>query len=224
MSTAVEQVSASVPDLVRTPALDITAEDVALPRIYVAQFTSQAVKDGLVKPGALYAASGSDDPDPQILATPGNKDGVAEDKAITFHVLGLVKGWSHSEDGGDLQTWRFDDPDRHPDAWVTYTYSVALPEIDDQVPYRWLLTRSARNTARGINTVLVKNAATAPSYGTAFAAFTAHRSNAKGEWYVPRVKPIEAKKENVEIAERLAVMVSNANPADINATGEEPAI
>lgn len=218
-STAVEKAApAQVPDLVRTPALEITAEDVALPRIYLGQYMTEAVKHKLVDFGDVFTASGPDDPDPQVLWKLNSKD-----EGVLFHVLALKKGKSFS-DGGELQLYDYDDPSAPAEAWITYNYTVALPEVDEEVPYKLLLTRTGRNTAKQINTVLKKNEGRGPAWATGFRLTAVQRENAKGEFVVPRIAVVnEPPIEAVKSAETLALMIAGST-AEYHSTGEEPAI
>jgi hypothetical protein len=217
-SQAVAQRDSQVPDLVRTPALTITAEDVALPRLYIGQFMSKAVQDQLVKPGCIFSATGQDDGDPQILYDPSAKDA----KGVVFYVIGLRKGKSISE-GGELVLFDYDDTSAPPDAWVTYNYTVAVPDIDTDVPFKLLLTRTGRPAALKINTVLKKNGITGPSWVNAFELTTAPRENAKGKFFVAQVKPIEAVATHAEAVEQLAIVMSGA-VTEYSAPSEQPAI
>ncbi len=219
-STAVaERSQSAVPDLVRTPALTITAEDVALPRIYIGQFMSKAVQDQLVKPGCIYAATGQDDPDPNVLWDKSTK---GDNPGVLFYVIGLRKGKSIS-DGGELQLFDFDDPNAPADAWVTYNYSVLVPEVDVEVPFKLLLTRTGRPAALQINTVLKKNAIKGPAWHNAFRLTTAERENAKGKFFVARVAIAETDQEQIAVAESMALMMSSAVVSH-GSTSEEPAI
>lgn len=208
----------ALPSLINTPAMQITAEDVALPRLYVGQFMSKAVQDDLVKMGDIYSSTGADDPDPVVLWSLKEKD----TPGILFHVTGLRKGKSYS-DGGELSLWDYDDPSAPAEAWVTYNYTLVLPEIDEQVPFKLLLTKTGRPTALQINTVLARRATAGPSWTNAFRLTSAERSNAKGKYAVARVQSVEAEKKNVEIAEKLAVVMSSA-ATEFKSTGETPAI
>lgn len=205
-----------VPDLVRTPALVITAEDVALPAIKIGQFMSKHVQRQEVKAGQIFASTGQDDPDPQVLWSPGDKEGVL------FHVLTLRKGKSLSE-GGELVLWDFDDPDAPPEASVTYNYTVACPDIDVDVPFKLLLTRTGTPAARNINTILKKNQNTGPAWDVAFRLTAAERENAKGKFFVARVGQAEVTKESIKVAEQLGLLMS-AVSIEHQATGEQPAI
>lgn len=210
-----KQEQAAVPDLVRTPALEITAEDVALPRLYIGQFMSNHVQEKAVSEGDIYVANGADDPDPKVLY-----DGAGDGALV--HVLSLRKRKSASVDG-ELELFDFDDPNAPEDAWVTYNYVIALPEYDTEVPAKWLLTRTGRPTAQRINTVLKKNEGRLPSYANAFRVTTAERKNEKGKFFVPQLRAVEANEEHVKVAESLAIMVSG-NTAEATSRGEEPAI
>lgn len=218
MSDALEKTNSNVPDLVRTPALEIGAEDVALPRLKIGQYMSDQVKQSLVKPGAVFVSLGSDDPDPQSLWEPG------DDEGVVIHVLGMTRGKSVSE-GGELVLFDYNDPDAPPDAWVTYNYVVAIPEHVQDVPAKWLLTRTGRPAAQQMNTVLARQAGSKAPYEIAFEVSTAKRENKKGEFFVPRVKFVEAKKENIEISVNLSQLIAGHNISEAPAEREaEPAI
>lgn len=212
-----EATKGSVPALVHQPALEIEAEDVALPRMYIGQYMSDHVKDKSsdVAAGDIFSAVGSDDPDPQVLF-----DGDGE--GVLIHVLGLRKGKSLSVDG-ELETWSYDDPDAPAEAWTTYNYFVFLPEVDQDVPYKWLLTRTGKPAAQQINTVLKRAEGRGPSWSVAFRVTTAQRKNRKGEYFVPRVRQVDAEEDHVAQAEKLAQMIAGVS-AEAQATGDEPAI
>jgi len=210
---------ASVPDLVRTPALTITAEDVSVPRLYLGQFMSAAVQEQLVKPGSIYAALSGDDPDPQVLYELGDKK---KDAGVLFYVLGLRKGKSVSEDG-ELKLFDYDDPSAPPDAWVTYNYTCLIPDVDTEVPCKLLLTRSSRQTALKINTVLKRTSIAGPAWINGFKLTAAERENKKGKFFVWQVAQVEATKEHVALSAALAPLLTTA-PSTFASTGEEPAI
>jgi hypothetical protein len=222
-TTELEAQRGGVPALVNTPALEIGAEDVALPKLYLGQFMSEHVQEGRVPAGSIFSATGSDDPDPIVLWEQPKGKAAAKDGPV-FYVLGLRKGKSVS-DGGELQLFDFNDPAAPPEAWVTYNYTVAIPEADEDVPYRWLMTRTGAPSAKGINTVLKRNSVRGPAWINAFQATTKQRENTKGKFFVPVISTVEADPKAVEIAERLAVMISGSS-ADVQAAspGDEPAI
>lgn len=216
MGTDIDRSQSSVPALY-DPASSIDADDIEFPRLYIAQATHQFVQDGLAKSGALVLASGGDDPDPVILAQPGDS------KGVDLHILSLRKSKSDSVDG-ELVRYNFDDPDVPPTAWTVYTYFVALPGVEDDVPVKWILTRSGKPAAQKMNTVLARAAGSAPPFMTAFNLTTAERRDAaKGHrWFVPRVKPIEPSEDAVAVAGKLFDLVNRSGAASRQDT--EPAI
>lgn len=225
MSTITTRES-NLPALVTTPALEIDATDVALSKVYIAHFQSKLVQaeDSELKAGMIFAATGEDDPEPAILWDPKAKE---PNPGVLFHVLGLRKGKSVTVDG-ELQTFAFNDPQAPEDAWVTYGYTIVLPEHDLTEPYRMLFTRTKGPAAKQINKVLKKNEGRGPAWASAFRMTTAFRENAKGKWYVPMIQIVEANPEHVAAAETLAGMVADSSPftppASSRAAADEPAI
>ncbi len=212
---------ASVPALRPTPAMEIDSNDIALPRLAIAQFMSDAVQESRVKPGVLFTSLGKDDPEPVVVWDPEDKKASA---GLTVHVLSMFKGKSLNVDG-ELVRWQFNDPDAPTEAWTTYNYAIALPELDPELPYKWLLTRSGRPAAQQMNMVIMKNATRGPAHELAFNVTTALRSSPKGKWFVPMVAHVEAKAENVQVADNLAALVAQrGQDFDPPSTGDEPAI
>lgn len=194
--------------------LDLGAEDIALPRIKIGQFMTAAVQEGLVKAGDIFSSTGEGDA--EVLATQGDR--------VRFHVLTVTRGRSITVDG-QLLTYGINDPDAPSDAWITYNYVVCLPSVDTDVPFKWLMTRTAAPTAKQINTVLARNSARGPVYALAFDIFTVQKENAKGKYYVPRVAQVEAEAADVDAAAKLAAMVAGSVPEQSASAGAvEPAI
>ena len=102
-----------LPDLYQPPAMDIGAEDLIMPRLYIGQGLSVAVTEGDAKIGDLYIANGKDDPEPNIVWRQGDEGGVL------FSVLGLKRGKSLQVDG-ELETWDYYDPEAPAEARTTY--------------------------------------------------------------------------------------------------------
>lgn len=187
----------SVPALAPTPATTIGAEDIAVPKLYVGNYLSEAVRSQLVKFGDVFLALGADDQEPNVLWSLGS-----DDPGVLFHVLHLKKGKSWS-DGGPLQLYDYDDPSAPADAKVTYNYVLFLPEVDPDMPAKLLLTKSGTPTAQKINTVLVRNAASGPSWSNAFRLTTVKRKNDKGEYAVAQVVVAQADQKHVKQASEL---------------------
>lgn len=222
MTAVATREKSQVPALTPTPALAITADDIALPRLYIGQFMSQAVQEKLVDMGDIYSGTNAEDPDPEVLWKLSDKD--TGKLGVLFHVLALRKGKSYN-DGSGLQLFDFDDPSAPADAWVTYNYTLACPELDIDVPYKWTLTRTGRPAAQKVNTVLAKQIAAGPSYIHAFRATTAERSNTKGKYAIAQVAQVEATQDNIAVAEKLFLIVgSNAGSSSYEPTGSQPEI
>jgi hypothetical protein len=212
MSTELANTKGSVPALRHDPSTQIERTDLALPRLYIAQDMHSAVQEGFVKRGSIFVATDSEDPSPDVLSPPGG-DGVR------FYYLGLRKGKSLSVNG-ELFTYRYDDPDAPAEAWTTYTYFVYLPAYADDLPVRWLLTRTGRPTAQKINTVLARQAGKGPLHEVAFEVTAFQKQNDKGKFFVPRVQPTEARANEVEIAADLASTFGDSGATQ----SDEPAI
>lgn len=199
MSNAVAPYEAPpVPALAATPATTLTAADIVVPRLYVGNALSAAVKSkGTdVNYGDIYLAENADDPDPQVLWSLGSSA-----KGVLFHVLHLRKGLSFSAGGDDdLQTWEFGDPNAHPEAWTTYQYHVCLPEVDPDMPAKLLLTKSGKPTAQKINTVLGRRGGPETYPLSAFRLTSAERSKGRNEWCIFQAASEDATKKNTEAA------------------------
>lgn len=213
MTDAIAKTGSNLPELAHKP-IEITAEDVALPRMKIGQFVSSFVQDKLVSPGAFFTSLGAEDPDPVEIE--GSDDGVL------FHVLDMHKGKSASVDG-ELTLYDYNDPDAPEDAWTTYNYVVVLPEAEEDFPVKWLLSRTGRPAAQQINLVLTKTAAQGPPWNQAFRVKAVERSNPKGKFFVPQVRHVEAAEGNIEKCNELATMIS-PDSAAAQGTGEDPAI
>jgi len=213
-----QQEEAQVPALASTPSLEIEANDIALPRLYLGQFMRKHVQERRVPAGCIFTALGEEDPDPQVLWEVDGK------KKPVVHVLAMRKGKSLSVDG-ELSLYAYDDPNAPAEAWTTYNYVIALPETDSETPFKWLLTRTGTAAARQINLILVKSASRGPAHEVAFEVDTAKRENAKGEFFVPRVQQVEAKKANIDKAQSFIPLLAGvSDDIDATSTGDEPAI
>lgn len=224
-STAVAKKEASkVPALV-TPtssfASEIDASDIAFSRMYIAQYSTKAVKNKKIdiEAGDIFVAQGNEDPEPILLW----REGQAEDEGPVIYMIGMKKGKSYSEQGGELEIYDFDDPMAPEKAWVTYNYTIVIPSVDEDMPFKWLCTKTGKASAMKINMTIKKNAGRYPDWANAFRITTAFRSNPKGDYYVPMVTNVEADPEHVDLAGALAELVG-ASTSDIRSTTEEPAI
>lgn len=215
--TAITQQTSNVPAL-RPVSAGLDARDLALPRLYIAQAISQATQEGLVKFGSIFAAQDADDPDPVVLAKPGDQDGV------TIIPLALKKGLSRSADGR-LETWAIDDPlapqpSKATGVWVSYQYALAIPSFDEDLPVRWVTSRSGTPAARKINTLVYRLPAGEPPYTLAFRLTATKKSNDKGTFYIPQVTQVPITEDDAAVARRLGEALGDSFAAESAATAD----
>lgn len=211
-----------VPQLAATPSLELDANDILRRRVYIGQPLSAAVTEQLAKSGDVFVSAGADDPDPEVLYT-GPYD-AEKNPGVLFHVLNMRKGKSKKV-GNDFMVYAFGDPDAPADADTTYNFDLVLPEHDEDLPYKFTLSRSGASTARKIIDVLVRNSINGPFYNTAFHMWTTEKQKAGvGKWYVAQVKPVEANKKHVEIAASLDTMFGPQTAQPALARSNQPAI
>lgn len=209
-----------VPDLVATPAVSrasqITAADLAVPRLYVANSLSQARQSGLVNEGDIYLALSADDDEPEILYEAGS-----DASGVLVHVLDMFKGLSVRADG-EVTSYAFDDPNAPADADTTYNYTVFLPEVDNELPAKMLLSRSGSGTARKINTVLLRSARDLPE--TAFRLTSTKRQKDRHTWHVISAATVDADEKHVARARELAAALTAASRPAPSRTFDTPEI
>lgn len=219
-----------VPELYRPPvSAGLDASDIRLPKVKIGHYSTPQVQEGLAQPGDIFTHLTKEDA--TVLRTAKPKVGVED--PLEFYVLNVRKGWSLSTDG-DLQSWSFDDPNRDPDAWLTYTYAIAIPEFDEELPYDFLITKSGKPAANLINLLLKRHETHGSASELAFHLRTKYRENEKGKWYVASVTPApapanaterKAREAAVEAADGLALLAAAAPvPAPAPSNIEEPSI
>ena len=191
----------AVPALAPTPATTISAEDIIIPRLYVGNPLSKAVKHKRASYGDLYLAAGPDDPEAQVVYEAGS-----DAPGVLVHVLHLLKRKSWAPKGEQPISWDFDDPEAHEDAWITYNYTLFLPEIDPDMPVKLLLTKSGRTTARRINTVLGRGAG--PLWGSAFRLTSAEQKSTDHEWMTVEAAQVTAEPAHVAQAGELFTLIA----------------
>lgn len=216
------QAEVEIPDLAQTPATTITADDIAIPRVYQGQSSSTQVGEGRVKLGDIYSALNADDGDPQLLWSAGS-----DDPGVLFHVLHLRKGKSFSAGNNDpLQRYDYDDPNAPAEAWVTYNYTVVLPEVDLELPYKMLFVKTSKPAALKVNGVLARNAATGPMWANAFRYTTAKRKKeGSGPYSVAQVAIVTADPKHVEASRELySIIAPGLNRSTASTNRDNPEI
>jgi hypothetical protein len=191
-----------LPQLASTAASIITADDVALPRIYVGQPVSHSVASGNAKAGSIYAAADAEDPEPVLLYEPGRP-------GLVIYPLRLVKGWSLPQ-AGEFRTFAYEDPNVPEDAWLAYHYDLLVPAVDLELPCRFTLSKTGTPTARKINTV-IKRHEPRPPWELAFLLTTMPRQNERGRWFVAQAASAKPKPEHVHRAAEIAALMPAAN-------------
>lgn len=188
--------ASQVPALAYTPSFadGIDADDIQISKVKIGQYMSKAFTNDFVKGGDIFTTATEDGSDADVLWKFGSKTA-----GVQLHVLSLRKGKSLSE-GGQLLVFDFNDPEAPPKARTTYTFTIAIPSVDADLPFKWLFAGSGSDCARNMIKILVKNSISGPSYQTAFEVTTSVTENDKGKFFVPKMKIITPTAENVAIA------------------------
>lgn len=212
-----------VPQLAATPSLELDADDILRRRVYIGQPLTHSVTEQRAKSGDVFVAAGAEDPDPEVLYT-GPYD-AEKNPGVLFHVLNMRKGKSLKV-GNDFMVYPFNDPDNPApkEADTTYNFDLVLPEHDEDLPYKFTLSRSGRGTALKIIDVLVRASINGPLYNSAFHMWSIEKSGSVGKWYVAQVKPAKANKKHVEIAASLDTMFGPQTAQPALARSNQPAI
>lgn len=213
MSKSLTVPEPALPALADTPsAAPLDSSDVAFPRLYKGEGQSAFVQENVVPKGCIFTAAGKDDPEPEVLvenATTGD--------GVLVHVLQASKNKSLQVDGGEFQTWAFNDPAAPAEARTGYQYVLALPEDQPGIPVRVTLAKTSSGTAKRINFRLMQHSG--PPHELAFRlslkAKSSEKNGQKFFWYVWSEKFEDSKKENVAEAEKLARLVQSIKPVDL---------
>jgi hypothetical protein len=112
------------------------AADIQLPEVRVMADLSDAVKARIARPGDVLRMMGSDDPDPVFL--------ISEERGLTsFNAYLIARSrFAATTDSKRIIFQRERDPD-DPDSWEGYFYTLAMPEIDPDVPARVMAWKTA---------------------------------------------------------------------------------
>lgn len=180
---------AALPDHRYTPLSGgLTAEDVALPRLKPGDPSNKRVKTGDLPMLSIFTELDTDDPDPEVVANPEGKTEAEQRKAqyseyVRFFVLTdpyVTYSW---KDGDDFYVR----PEGHPDVEAQivqygargsddriprrgYNYVLALPDVDTELPYKFLLKGASARAAKQLNLKLMKAAARGPANEVLFEA------------------------------------------------------
>lgn len=215
-SKAVARQPSTVPALAPTPASTITAEDIAIPTVYMGQSAQTQVGSGNAGVGDIYAAQSQDDSEADVLWE--YVEPAPEGAGVLLVPLHMRKSWSYSPGAGqNLEMWPFeargraypdgpllDDPDPKKRAWLTYNFIILLPEVDDGMPYKTRFYRSGAPAATKINGIAARD----PEHYHGFRWTTAKKSKQGVQpWYIPQLKQVELTTEQQESADSLLRML-----------------
>ncbi len=214
-TTELTAAEGGVPALASTPAAlgGIGGADIALPKLYKGEFQSALVQDPNVPSitaGCIFVASGPDDPDPAVIIKDATKAG---EQGVLVHVLAIKKGLSLQDADGELQTWAWGDPAAPAEAKATFTYFLALPEVDEDVPVKVTMAKTSLGCAKRINFHLLKHGDNPHELAFRLKLKLRESQNPGGgkyRWFVWVEELVEAMQGDVEIAGRLAAMAASA--------------
>lgn len=218
--TAVADSRSNLPVQRYDAADELGAEDVPFPRMKVAQKTGELVDAELVEYGSIFTQIGQGDAEPVTLEANPNKDLGSQTDPVRFYVLGVRTGYSWRDENDNFQraqyapslaeTQRIEAAGNRVDK--TYDYTVALPDRDPDMPYRFLMTGAwGGPAARLLNLMLKKAATQGPSSEAPFELRAEKGKNRKGFFtkaVVTRAKvPAKDLKKDLEIVRKLRDLV-----------------
>lgn len=220
MASRTKSTAVAVAEEVPVPALatatSITAEDIAIPTLYIGHRASHIVEQELAKAGDLYAAQNQDDNDPVVLWK--QSDG---GEGLLFYPIAMFKSWSWSPGpGSPLELWPFeargkeypdgpplDDPDPKKRARLVYNYLIMVPEFDTELPLKLRLTGTSTPAAQKMNMPVLRE--NRPFNEFAYRLTTIKREKTGvSAWYIAQVKSAETTPEHLAAAEALASMTA----------------
>lgn len=211
-STAVgKAASADLPAMQAPSGMDgIDFSDLAMPRVYFLQGTSQLVKEGVAKEGQVVMASSSDDPSPTFLIEDHATD------SFVAYIIGVEKKAGFYEPDGirytDDLTIDRSNPEHH-DKWHIYDYTVAIPEHEGLLPVRMRMQRTAgKAAAKKINAI----AFAAGGYGTPVPVVVTFgkKTGSRGHVYwAPQIGPASATPTGLAVATQIADRAAAMNAA-----------
>lgn len=223
----------TVPALVNTPSSSqITAEDIAIPTVYLGQTAQTQVSSGNAGPGDIYTAQNQDDSEANVLwdyVEPAVEPGVL---IVPLH---LRKSWSYSPGvGQQLEMWPFeargraypdgpplDDPDPRKRAWLTYNYVGFLPEVDAEMPFKLRFYRSSAPAAQKINGILARD----PEHFHGWRMVTVKRTRQGMQpWYIPQLATVDLTDDQQAAAVRLFNMLKPGFETQAVTTDAPPAV
>lgn len=192
----------AVPQPAALPSMyeSVDNADRQLPSVYLLQGLSQAVQNGIGKPGQVIVGLGADDPDPDFLITDPAKD------SFTAYVLDRRRSWARYPQGGQIE-WLTQDEFNEArlanerDVWENWHYTICVPEIDEIVPMRLMLSRTAgRKAAKNLNFIIDKLLAMGQMPVARFSVTEMTSKQTGSKFHALMVTSTEASTEGLEAA------------------------
>jgi hypothetical protein len=187
----------ALPDLYET----VESNDRQLPSIYLLQGLSQAVQNNIGKPGEVIVGLGADDPDPTFLI--GGDTGA---DSFTAYVLDRRRSYSRYPQGGQMEWLTKEEYDAarqagERDVWVNWHYVIAIPEVDDFVPMRLMLSRTAGlKASKALNFLVDKSLAMGSMPVAKFSVSEATSKTTGSKYSMLMVTSAEATQEGLDAA------------------------
>lgn len=138
----------------------VDTADRQLPSIYLLQGLSQAVQNKIGQPGDVIVGLGADDPEPTFLI-----GGDSGNESFTAYILDRRRSYARFPQGGQMEWLTKDEYDearrnQERDVWVNWHYIVSIPEVDEHVPMRLMLSRTAGlKASKALNFIIDKSLA-----------------------------------------------------------------
>lgn len=217
MGEALEATQSKLPAVRTTGTQDLTAADVAFPRIYVGQAKSPAVEAKAAQTGDIYLANDGNDLDPIIVAPEG--------ESVTVYLLGRPNKYLERKEDKrnniEFGRWAIDNPDAPPPGresgvYTVYEYPIAVPGHEDDLPVRLTLKRSGVPAARKLNTALLRQGSN-PPYDLAFELSAREQFNAasQSKYQVFAVKAVDGTPEGRKVAENLYSIIASQSGGQV---------
>lgn len=205
--------------------------DRQLPSVYLLQGLSQAVQNGIGKQGEVIVGLGADDPEPTFLigGDSGNTD-------FTAYILDRRRSYARFEQGGQMDWMDKDEYDAaraagDRDVWVNHHYTILVPEVDETVPMRLMLSRTAGlKPSKALNFIVDRAVAMGQLPVAKFSVGEASSRTTGAKYSLFSVTSAEATQEGLDAATKIQSFVAQGAerarddaPAALN-TGDQPDI
>lgn len=205
----------AVPTAPALPSMyeSVDSADRQLPSIYLLQGLSQAVQNNIGKPGQVIVGLGADDPSPEFLINEDND-------SFTAYILDRRRSYARYQQGGQME-WltkdEYDEARRAQDreVWVNWHYTVCVPGVDDTVPMRLMLSKTAGlKASKNLNFIVDKALAMGQMPVAKFTVGEATSRNTGAKYHMLMVTATDADQEGVDVAVKQQAYFTATRAAD----------